>query len=133
MTIRVPLLPILLCVGTAVVSGQDRQAPAARLITLRQALDLASQNNHRVRLARLAVDEKQRARDVAWSGYFPLVRIDSGFTHLTDTQLVDIPSGSLGRVGNTPIPVNPLIISQGARSSATFGTGVYSRSAPRTG
>jgi outer membrane protein TolC len=124
MIIRVPLVPILLCVGTAVVFAQDRQAPAPRLITLREALDLASQNNHRVRLARLAVDEKQRAGDVARSGYFPLVRIDSGFTHLTDTQLVDIPTGSLGSVGNTLIPVNPLIISQGARSSATFGTGV---------
>src|SRR5580700_5725449 len=99
MTIRVPLVPILLCVGTAVVFGQVRQDPAPRLITLREALDLASQNNHGVRLARLAVDERQRARDVARSGYFPFVRIDSGFTHLTDTQLVEIPTGSLGKIG----------------------------------
>src|SRR5258707_9809443 len=117
---RVPLIAILFCVGTAVVFGQERQAAAPRLITLREALDLASQNNHRVRLARLAVDEKQRARDVAKSGYFPVVRADSGVTHVSDTQLVEIPAGSLGNVGNSPIPADPLIISQGDRTTATF-------------
>ena len=121
---RVPLIAILFCVGTAVVFGQERRATAPRLITLRDALELASQNNHRVRLARLAVDEKQRARDVARSGYFPVVRADSGVTHVTDTQLVEIPSGSLGTVGNGLIPPQPLILNQGGHSSATFGTGV---------
>ncbi len=124
MTIRAPLIPILLCVGTAVVFGQERQAATPRLITLREALDLASQNNHRVRLTRLAVDEKERARDVAKSGYFPVVRTDSSFMHVTDTQLVEIPTGSLGTVGNSLIPPRPLIINQGSLSTTTFGTGV---------
>src|SRR6266567_3256991 len=124
MTISVPLIPILFCVGTAVVFGQERQAATPRLITLREALDLASQNNHRVRLARLAVDEKERAKDVAKSAYFPSVHADSAFRHVTDTQLVEIPAGSLGTVANTLIPADPLIISQGARSTTTFGTGV---------
>src|SRR5580704_5185769 len=120
MTIRVPLVPILVCVGTAVVFGQERQAPAPRLITLPEALDLASQNNHRVRLARLAVDEKQHARDVARSGYFPVVRADSSFMHVTDTQLVDIPTGSLVAAGSNLIPPSPLIINQGGQSMTTF-------------
>jgi outer membrane protein TolC len=121
---RVPLIAILFCAGTVVVFGQERQAAAPRLITLREALDLASQNNHRVRLARLAVDEKQRAVDVARSGYFPVVRADSGVTHVTDTQLIEIPGGSLGTIGNNLIPPQPLILNQGGHSSATFGTGV---------
>jgi outer membrane protein TolC len=124
MTIRVPLIPILLCVGTAVAFGQERQAATPRLITLREALELASVNNHRVRLARLAVDEKQRARDVAKSGYFPVVRADSSFMHVTDTQLVEIPSGSLGIVGTNLIPPSPLIINQGSLTTTTFGTGI---------
>lgn len=124
MTTRVLLIPILFCVGTAAVFGQDRQAAAPRLITLREALELASQNNHRVRLARLAVDEKQRAKDVARSGYFPVVRADSSFMHVTDTQLVEIPSGSLGVVGNNQIPPRSLILNQGSLSTTTFGTGV---------
>jgi outer membrane protein TolC len=124
MTIRVPLIPILLCLGTAVVFGQERQAAAHRLITLREALELASQNNHRVRIARLAVDEKLRARDVVRSGYFPVVRTDSSFIHVSDTQLVELPAGSLGLVGSNPIPASPLIINQGALTTTTFGTGV---------
>jgi outer membrane protein TolC len=124
MTIRFPLIAILFCVGTAVVFGQERQTTAPRPITLREALDLAEQHNHRVRLARLGVDEKQRAIDVARSGYFPVVRADSSFMHVTDTQLVDIPTGSLGTVGSNPIPPSPLIINQGGRSTTTFGTGL---------
>src|SRR5262245_3601062 len=124
MTIRIPLIPILFCAATASVFGQERQAASPRLITLREALDLASQNNHRVRLARLSVDEEQRAKDVAKSGYFPVVRADSSFIHVTDTQLVEIPTGSLGSVGTNLIPANPLIINQGSLSTRTFGTGV---------
>jgi outer membrane protein TolC len=124
MTIRVPLIPILLCVGAVAVFGQERQTAGPRLITLREALDLAAQNNHRVRLARLAVDEKQRARDVAKSGYFPVVRADSSFMHVTDTQLVELPTGSLGTVGTAQIPPHPLIINQGGLTTTTFGTGV---------
>src|SRR3954462_9429494 len=123
MTIRVLLISILCCVGTAVVFGQQRQTVAPRVITLTEALALASQNNHRVRLARLAVDEKQRARDVARSGYFPVVRTDSSFMHVTDTQLVEIPTGSLGTVGTDRIPPRPLILNQGGLTTTTFGTG----------
>ena len=124
MTIRVLLIPILFCAGTALVFGQERGAAVPRVITLREALDLASQNNHRVRMSRLAVDEKQRAKDVARSAYFPTVRADSSFMHVTDTQLVEIPAGGLGRVGSNLIPPDALIISQGALSTTTFGTGV---------
>jgi outer membrane protein TolC len=124
MTIRVPLIPILLCVGSAVAFGQERQAAAPRRITLREALDLASVNNHRVRLARLAVDEQQRARDVAKSGYFPVVRADSSFMHVSDTQLVELPAGSLGNFGKNLVPPDPVVINQGGLTTTTFGTGV---------
>jgi len=123
MTIQAPLIAIL-CVANVVVFAQARETAAPRRLTLREALDLASQNNHRVRLARLAVDEKERAKDVAKSAYFPSVHANSAFMHVTDTQLVEIPAGGLGTVANTLIPADPLIISQGARSTTTFGTGV---------
>jgi outer membrane protein TolC len=124
MTMRLPLIAILVCVGSVAVSGQEREAAAPRRITLRQALDLAAQSNHRVRLARLAVDEKQQAKAVAKSAYFPSVHTDSSFIHVTDTQLIEIPAGGLGTVGTNLIPPRPLIINQGALSTTTFGTGV---------
>jgi outer membrane protein len=124
MTIRVPLIAILLCVGNVPAFGQEHQAATPRRITLSEALDLASVNNHRVRLARLAVDEKQRDRDVTRSGYFPVVRADSSFMHVSDTQLVEIPAGSLGSFGNNLVPPNPLILNQGGLTATTFGTGI---------
>ena len=123
MTIRASFIAILFCIANVTLFASEREAPPRR-ITLREALDLASQNNHRVRIARLAVDEKQRAKEVVRSGYFPVLRTESSFFRLSDTQLVEIPSGSLGLVGNNPIPANPLIINQGGLSAATFGTGV---------
>jgi outer membrane protein TolC len=124
MTIRALLILILFCAGTALVIGQERGAAVPRVITLREALDLASQNNHRVRIARTAIDEKHRAKDVTRSGYFPTVHTDSSFMHVTDTQLIEIPAGGLGRAGSNLIPPEALIISQGALSMTTFGTGV---------
>src|SRR5262249_12563498 len=123
MTSRVPLIAILLCLVHIVASGQERQAAAPRLITLREALDLASQNNHRLRITRLAIDEKQRAKDVARSGYFPLVRTESNVTHVTDTQLIEIPAGGLGIVGRDLSPPRPVILNQGALTMKAFGTG----------
>jgi outer membrane protein TolC len=123
MTIRVPLIAILFCVGNVAVFGQEHEAPVPRRITLREALDLASENNHRVRLARYAVDERRRVKDITRSGYFPSLHTESTVIHVTDTQLIEIPAGGLGTVGANLIPPSPLIISQGALSMTTFGTG----------
>jgi outer membrane protein TolC len=124
MTTRVPLIAILFCAGHAVLFAQQHETPALRRITLREALELASQNNHLVRIARSTVDEKQRAKDVAKSGYFPVVRTDSSFMHVTDTQLIELPAGSLGSAANTLIPPSSLIVNQGSLTTTTFGTGV---------
>jgi outer membrane protein TolC len=124
MIIRVPLIASLLFVANVVVFGQTQAARPPRSITLAEALDLALQNNHTVREARLEVEEKQRAEDVAKSGYFPVVHTDSSVMHVTDTQLVELPTGSLGGVGNDLIPPRPLIINQGGLTTTTFGTGI---------
>src|SRR4029077_12932772 len=100
------------------------EAPGLRRITLEEAVDLALAGNHVVRLARLSVDEKERATEVARSGYFPQIRNDTNLIHLTDTQLVEIPAGGLGAVGNTLLPPQALILNQGGVSTATNGTGV---------
>ena len=72
---------------------------AARRITLREAVDLALARNHAVRLAQLAVEEKEHVKEAARSAYFPLVRNDTTLVRLTDTQLIEIPAGGLGVVG----------------------------------
>ena len=124
MTVRVSVFALIFSAGTCAAFAQPPEPAAARRITLREAVDLALEHNHAVRLARLSVDEKDRAKEVAKSDYFPQVRNDTTLVHLSDTQLIEIPAGGLGVVGVTPVPSQTLILNQGGVTAATNGTGV---------
>src|SRR5262245_3270073 len=124
MTLRASTFALLLYAGTGAAFAQQPETPAARRITLREAVDLALAHNHVVRLAQLSVDEKDRVTEIAKSAYFPQVRNDTTVVHLTDTQLVEIPAGGLGAVGAARIPPQTLILNQGGLTAATNGTGV---------
>src|SRR4029077_17709311 len=124
MTLRISIVALLVSAGASAASAQPAETPAARRMTLREAVDLALEHNHVVRLARLSVDEKDRAKEVAKSDYFPQVRNDTTLVHLTDTQLIEIPAGGLGVVGAAPVPPQTLILNQGGVSAVTNGTGI---------
>jgi outer membrane protein TolC len=124
MTFRAWIFALLFSAGTCTAFAQQPETPAARRITLREAVDLALARNHAIRLAQLSVDEKDRAKEAAKSAYFPQVRNETTLVHLTDTQLVEIPAGGLGVVGVTAVPSQTLILNQGGVSVATNGTGV---------
>src|SRR5262245_31228711 len=124
MTFRRSILALLFSVCTCTVFAQQPEPPVARRITLREAVDLALARNHSVRLARLSVEEKDRAKDVAKSAYFPQVRNETTFVHLTDTQLIEIPAGGLGVAGPNPVPPHTLILNQGGLNAMTNGTGI---------
>ena len=99
MTVRASILALLFSAGTCAAFAQQPEPPAARRITLREAVDLALAHNHAVRLAQLSVDEKDRAKEVAKSAYFPQVRNDTTLVHLTDTQWSKFPpAGSASSV-----------------------------------
>ena len=123
MTIRVSLFTLLLSAAASTAFAQQPETPTARRLTLREAVDLALARNHVVRLAKLSVDEKDLAKDVARSAYFPWVRNETNLIRLTDTQLIAIPAGAFG-VGPIPIPPQTMILNQGGVSAATNGTGV---------
>ena len=91
-------------------------------MTLQEAVQLALKHNHDIRIAGYTVEEKQHAKEVAKSSYFPSIRNDSSFMHLTDTQLIELNAGSLGVAGGTQIPPVNSIINQGGRSLTTSGT-----------
>ena len=96
--------------------------PPARTMTLQEAVQLALKHNHDIRIAGYTVEEKQHAKEVAKSSYFPSIRNDSSFMHVTDTQLVEINPGSLGVADGTPIPPANRILNQGGRNLTTSGT-----------
>jgi outer membrane protein TolC len=116
-----PLLAMALFACTAAAQEMGKSSPP-RQITLRDAVQLALQHNHDIRIAGYTVEEKRHAKEVAKSSYFPSIRNDSTFMHVTDTQLIQIKSGSLGIAGGTPIPSANAIISQGGKNFTTSGT-----------
>lgn len=103
-------------------AGEPADTASARRITLQEAVQLALQHNHGVRIAGYKVEEKQHAKEVTKSEYFPSIRNDSNFVHLTDTQLIQIFAGSLGTVAGSPIPAANSIINQGGVNLTTSGT-----------
>ena len=124
MTVRAGIFALVFSAAAPVAIAQPPEPAVARRITLREAVDLAVAHNHALRLAQLSVDEKDRAKDVARSAYFPQVRNDATLIHLTDTQLIELPAGALGRVGAEPLPPRTLILNQGGVSTATDGIGL---------
>ena len=119
--VQLLLSAFVLCAAIAFAEEPGKPA-SARHITLQQAVQLALQHNHNVHIAEYRVEEKEHAKEVARSAYFPTIRNDSTFVHLTDTQLVQINAGSLGTVAGSPVPAANSILNQGGRDLMTSGT-----------
>src|SRR5262245_8324850 len=124
MTRRVVLLVAGLFLIRSQSMAQTTASPSARLITLREAVELALQHNHVVRVARLEVEEHEHVQEAAKSAFFPSVRNDTNATHVSDTQLIELSPGSLGNVGGALIPPQSLIVSQGGLTVTSTGFGV---------
>jgi outer membrane protein TolC len=104
----------------AVAAQENRTGP--RHITLEEAVQLAVKHNHAIRIAGYKVEEKEHAKNVARSSYFPILRNDSGVLRVTDFQFIGIPAGSLGNIGGTAIPTSSVVLSQGGQTFVTSGT-----------
>lgn len=116
------LITALSILGVLTVSRAQNDATTTRHVTLQEAVQLALKHNHLVRIADFQVEEKQHAKDVAKSAYFPTVRNDSRVFTVTDTQFIQIPVGSFGTVAGSPIPASPVTINQGGQTFVTSGT-----------
>lgn len=119
---RRQFLRILATAGVFLLCTTSALTDEVRHLKLSEAVRLALKHNHLVRIAQYGVDEKQHAKQAAKSSYFPSIRNDSSFLHLTDTQLIQIAPGSLGVVAGTPIPPVSSVINQGGVNLITSGT-----------
>jgi len=115
------LITLSIC-GSLAFAEQPGDPASARHITLHEAVQLALRHNHGVHIAEYKVEEKWHAKEVAKSAYFPTIRNESTFVHLTDTQLIQIQAGSLGMVAGNPVPSATATINQGGRDLTTSGT-----------
>jgi outer membrane protein TolC len=111
--------------SASLAAAQERVDTAGpRRITLQEAVELARTHNHDIRMAQYTIQEKQNLKDAVKSAYFPSIRTDSNYLHVTDTQLVEIHAGSLGAAGGALIPPANVIINQGSLDLTTIGTQV---------
>jgi outer membrane protein TolC len=115
-------LALLALVSAQTLTAQENKASSSRHITLDEAVDLALKHNHVVRIAGMKVEEKEHAKEVARSAYFPILRNDSNALHLTDTQFIGIPAGSLGIADGTLIPARSVVLNQGGQTLVGSGT-----------
>lgn len=115
---------LLLISSFALLSQAQSPASAPRHITLDEAVQIALKHNHLVRISGYQIDEKQHAKDVAKSQYYPSITNDSKIIQLTDTQFIQISQGSLGTVSGTPIPQQSVTLNQGSHTIVTSGTGL---------
>jgi len=115
------LAGVTLC-SAGLLCAQGPKTPGPRHLTLEEAVQLALKHNHVVRLAGFQIAEKEHAKDVARSAYYPLLRNDSNVLRVTDTQFIEIPAGSLGVVEGAPFPTQSVTLNQGGRNFITSGT-----------
>lgn len=123
MRTRATFLCVLLPLAhAATAAAQETKSSAPRQISLEEAVQLALKHNHIVRISQYKVEEKQHTKDLVRSAYFPILRNDSNLAHITDTEFIGIPAGSLGTVSGTPIPGRTDVLNQGGRTLVTSGT-----------
>ena len=110
--------------GALTIARAQGDAHAPRHLTLQEAVQLALKHNHIVRIAGYKVQESQQAKNVARSAYFPTLSNESRVFNVTDTQFIQIAAGSLGTVDGTPIPGQPVTLTQGGKTFVISGTGL---------
>jgi outer membrane protein TolC len=116
------IIAALSILSAAANAAAQNEVKSPRHLTLSEAVQLALKHNHVVRISQLQVEEKQHAKDVAKSGYFPGLRNDSRLFTVTDTQFIQIAAGSLGTVNGTPVPEQSETLNQGGHTFVTSGT-----------
>ena len=125
MNARIKLLAVgLFFFATSSMVRAQSGAQNVRRLTLHEAVQMALKQNHMVRISEMKIEEKQHAKDVARSAYFPTLRNESRVFNVTDTQFIEIGAGSLGTVAGTPIPQRSVILNQGGKTFVTSGTGL---------
>jgi outer membrane protein TolC len=121
-TNRALFLLLAIVISCRARAEETGNTPPLRHMTMQEAVQLALKHNHDIRIASYTVEEKQHAKEIVKSSYFPSIRNDSSFMHITDTQLVQINAGSLGLADGTAIPPVNRILNQGGRNLTTSGT-----------
>lgn len=120
-----PIATVIACCSMLPCATAQNDGRPIVSLTLPKAVDMAMQNNRRLKLAHLSVAESETKRTIARSDYYPHINNLSTAFHVTELEGVVIPAGAFGNPAVTgPIPGQQLLIGQGALSAFTSGTGL---------
>lgn len=122
MNFRRLLIFSVLSAGQICTAAQGEDSSVPRTLNLQQAVQLALEHNHDVRISSLKVQVDEQAKEVARSAYFPSLQNKTTFAHATDTEFIGVPAGSLGTVAGSSLPLQPLVLNQGALNYALSST-----------
>jgi outer membrane protein TolC len=112
---------MVMAVVTA-MAASSACAADTRHLTLTEAVHIAIAQNRALKIARLKVVENEHRKAVERAAYYPAVTNQSNALHITDLQIVEIPAGAFGRVGETLLPAQGLILPQGQLTLFSSGT-----------
>jgi outer membrane protein TolC len=108
--------------GLALLGVPQAGLAQVRHITLQEAIHLAVNQNHAIKIARLKVEENQEKKAGERSSYFPSLTNQSNLLHVTDLETIAIPAGGLGHVGGALIPPVGASLLQGNKTVYSSGT-----------
>lgn len=122
MNFRNAALWICCTLAACPAAPQQPKKTTPRQLSLDEAVQLALQHNHSIRMATQHVEASEHAKGAARSLYLPSLKNETIAAHLTDTQFIAIPEGSLGVAAGTPIPERTAVLNQGGLTFVTSGT-----------
>lgn len=94
-----------------------------RKLTLQQAVDLATRQNHALKAASYGVAAEEQKRRIAKSSYFPTISNESNVLHISELQGIEVPAGAFGVIpGGLTIPATNTFLTQGTNTFETSGT-----------
>ena len=108
--------------GLMAVGAAPEQAAEPRRLTLAEAVHLAINQNHALKIARLKVAENEQKKAGDRSDHFPHIANQSNVLHITELEDVVIPAGGLGVAAGTFIPPQSINVLQGKNTLFSTGT-----------
>jgi outer membrane protein TolC len=116
------LLRLLGFAGLSLLRVPCIASAEVRHITLEEAIHLAVNQNHALKIARLKVEENQQRKAGERSSYFPSLTNQSNLLHVTDLETVAIPAGGFGHAAGALIPPAGVSLLQGNKNVYSSGT-----------
>jgi outer membrane protein TolC len=107
----------------AALSAVTQYAADIRRLTLTEAVHLAINQNHQLKIARLKVVESEQKKAGERSQYLPTLTNQSNILHFSPLpEFVSVPAGAFGTVAGEPIPAQSVNLTQGKETQYSSGT-----------